>query len=134
MTPDLEVTEVDRLPQVVDRAALRASIDRHYPADLRAKQVSGSALVDVRVDAEGTVASATAIDRPAGMRAVLILEETDGSQRRVTPNDHPAFQAAAEAALMEVRFSPAMRDGRAVPFTMRMTISFGPPAIPPAGA
>lgn len=118
---------VDRLPQVVDRAALRASIERHYPAELRAEQASGSALVDVLVDADGMVAAATAIDRPAGARAVLILEEKDGSQRRIDPADHPAFQAAAASALREVRFSPAMRDGQPVPFTMRMTISFGAP-------
>lgn len=129
MTPQQvrQVTGVDRLPQVVDKIAFRASVDRHYPAELRAEQASGSALVDVLVDAEGTVASTTAIDRPAGTRAVLILEEKDGSQRRITPNDHPAFQAAAASALREVRFSPAMRDGQPVPFTLRMTVTFDPP-------
>lgn len=123
-----QITGVDRLPEVVDKAAFRASIERHYPADLRAQETSGSALVDVLVDADGTVASTTPIDRPAGLRAVMILEEKDGSQRRITPNDHPAFQAAAVSALREVRFSPAVRDGKAVPFTMRMTVTFNPPA------
>lgn len=130
MTPEQirQTTGVDRLPEVVDKAALRASIERNYPAQLRAEQASGSALVDVLVDADGTVASATAIHRPFGNRAVMILEETDGTQRRITPNDHPAFQAAAVSALREVRFSPAVRDGQAVPFTLRMTVTFDPPA------
>jgi outer membrane biosynthesis protein TonB len=129
MTPEQirRTTGVDRLPQVVDKAAFAASLQRHYPTDLRAERASGSALVDVLVDEAGRVASVTAIDRPAGMRSVLILEEKDGSQRRLIPNDNPAFQTAAAAALREVRFSPAVRDGLAVPYTMRMTVSFDPP-------
>lgn len=130
MTPGQmrQMTGVDRLPEVADKAAFKAAVERHYPAEMRAQRASGSALVDVLVGSDGTVASATAIDRPAGMRAVLILEERDGTQRRITPDDHPAFQAAALAAIRDVRFSPAVRDGQAVPFTLRMTISFTPPA------
>lgn len=130
MTPEQvrQMTGVDRLPEVLDKVAFKASISRHYPAELRTEQASGSALVDVLVDADGTVSSATAVDRPAGMRAVMILEDRDGTQRRVTPNDHPAFQAAAVSALREVNFSPAVRDGKAVPFTLRMTVTFEPPA------
>ena len=33
------------------------------------------------------------------LRAVMILEERDGTQRRITPNDDPAFQASAVSAL-----------------------------------
>ena len=36
------------------------------------------------------------------------------------------FGAAAEAALREVRFTPARRDGQSVPFEMRLTIVFTP--------
>jgi hypothetical protein len=129
MTPEQirRTTGVDHLPQVVEKPAFVTSLQRHYPADLRAQRASGSALVDVLVDESGQVASVTAIDRPRGMRSVLILEEKDGTQRRVTPDDHPAFQAAAASALREVRFSPAIRDGLAVPYTMRMTVTFDPP-------
>jgi hypothetical protein len=35
--------------------------------------------------------------------------------------------SAAEAAALELSFSPAMRDGVAVPFTMRMSIEFALP-------
>jgi outer membrane biosynthesis protein TonB len=130
MTPEQvrQLTGVDRLPEVTDKAAFKAGIERHYPAELRLEGVSGSALIDVLVDAEGRVASATPIDRPAGMHAVMILEQKDGTQLRITPNDQPAFQAAAASALREVRFSPAVRDGQPVPFTLRMTVTFDPPA------
>lgn len=130
MTPGQvrQMTGVDRLPQVLDRAALQAGIERAYPAELRAAGASGSALVDVLVDESGRVASVTPIARPAGIRAVLILEEEDGSQRRITPEEHPAFQAAAVSALRDIGFSPAMRDGQPVPYTMRMTVTFDPPA------
>lgn len=130
MTPEQvrQMTGVDRLPQVLDRSAFKARIEQAYPAELRTEGVAGSALVDVRIDEAGSVASVTPIDRPAGMRATLILEEADGSQRRINPTDHPAFQAAAALALRDIRFSPAIRDGQPVPFTMRMTVSFDPPA------
>lgn len=129
MTPEQvrQMTGVDRLPQVLDQPAFNAKIEQAYPAELRAQGVAGSALVDVLVDEAGRVTSVTPIHRPANMRAVLILEEEDGSQRRVTPKDHPAFQAAAVSALRDVGFSPAIRDGQPVPFTMRMTVTFDPP-------
>lgn len=130
MTPEQmrELTGVDRLPEVVDKAAFRTAMERNYPAELRSEAISGSALVDVRIDPDGTVASVSPIDRPAGARMELVLEERDGTQRRVVPQAHPAFQAAAIKALRTVRFSPARRDGVAVPFTLRMTVTFDPPA------
>ena len=130
MTPEQmrELAGVDRLPEILDKNAFRASLERNYPSELRADAVSGSALIDVLVDERGRVESVTAISRPRGMNTAMILEEKDGTQRRVTPNDHPAFQAAAVKALHEVQFSPAIRDDQAVPYTLRMTVSFGPPA------
>ena len=130
MTPALlrQMTGVDRLPQPVDPAALQAALKRHYPPEVSADGVSGSVLLDVRVDEAGGVASVTAIDRPAGVHATMVLQERDGTERRVEPNDHPAFRPAAQAALRQVRFTPAMRDGRPVPFTLRMTVIFDPPA------
>jgi hypothetical protein len=88
--------------------------------------VGGSVLVDVRVAADGGVEEVEVVPRPAGIHAAMILREPDGSSRRVEPNDDPAFGPAARAALMETRFTPALRDGRPVPFTMRMTIAFDP--------
>lgn len=123
-----QMTGVDRLPEVVDKAALRASINKSYPEALRSEAVSGSALVDVAIDPQGSVESVTAIPRPGGIRSTMILENKDGTQRKVSLNDHPAFQAAAESAIKGVQFTPAMRDGQAVPYTLRMTVTFDPPA------
>lgn len=120
-----QMTGVDRLPQVLDPSAFKARIEQAHPADQR---VAGSALVDVLVDEAGRVAAVTPIDRPAGKRAELVLKEKDGSQRHVTLHEHPSFQAAAMSALREVEFSPAVRDGQPVPFTLRMTVLFDPPA------
>jgi hypothetical protein len=120
-----QISGVDRPPLVRNPAAFKARIQQAYPTDQRAP---GSALVDVRVDEAGHVASVTPIDRPAGARAELILEQRDGSQRPVALYDHPSFQAAAVRALRDVEFSPAVRDGLPVPFTLRMTVLFDPPA------
>jgi outer membrane biosynthesis protein TonB len=130
MTPEQvrQMTGVDRLPQVLDQTAFAARIEEAYPAELRVERVAGSALVDVLIDEGGRVASVIPIDRPAGMRTSLILEGEDGSQRHVTTQDHPAFRKAAASALRDVRFSPAIRDGQPVPFTMRMTVNFEPSA------
>jgi hypothetical protein len=78
----------------------------------------------------GRVASVTPIDHPAGMRAVMVLPERDGTERRREPNDHAGFQAAAGAGPREVRFSSGMPDGHRVPFSLRMTVAFAPPATP----
>ena len=130
MTPEQvrQVTGVDRLPEVVDPAALRASISQSYPEALRSEAVSGSALVDVTIDPRGGVESVTAISRPGGIRSTMILENKDGTRRKVSLNDHPAFQAAAESAIRGIRFTPATRDGQAVPYTLRRTVTFEPPA------
>lgn len=121
------MTGVDRLPVPADRAAFMASLAAHYPAAHRAAGVTGSALVDVAVDAEGKVAAVEVIPRPQGMNAILVLRGKDGTERQVTPQDDPAFGAAAQAALRGVRFTPAMRDGKPVPYTLRMTVTFDPP-------
>jgi hypothetical protein len=129
MTPDQvrQLSGVDRLPDVVDKAALREVIAANYPEEMRPDAVSGSALVDVLIDSQGNVGSVTAIDRPGGIRSAMILQDKAGTQRTVTLNDHPQFQAAAVRALESVRFTPAMLDGKPVPYTLRMTVTFDPP-------
>lgn len=129
MTPDQlrAMTGVDRLPAPSDKAAFMAALASHYPASHRATGESGSALVDVAIDDAGKVASVEIIQRPTGTNTILVLRERDGTERRVTPQDDPDFGAAAQAALRTVRFTPAMRDGKPVPYTMRMTVTFDPP-------
>jgi outer membrane biosynthesis protein TonB len=130
MTPDQlrQMTGVDRLPVPADRGAFIASIAKHYPAAMRAAGVGGSALVDATIDAEGNVSAVEVVQRPMSPRTTMILRDAAGTERRFTPQDDPRFEAAARAALREVRFTPAVRDGQPVAYTMRMTISFDPPA------
>ena len=129
MTPDeLRQVGVDRLPVFADADALRQSMRRHHPPELR--DIGGSVLADVEIDALGTVRSVTIVPRPAGIRAAMVLQQADGTERIVQPNDDPALGPAAQAALRETRFIPAVRDGAPVPFTLRMTIRFDPPAAP----
>jgi hypothetical protein len=127
------MTGVDRLPVFADREALRRSMARHHPPALRDAAIGGSVLADVRIDAFGGVEAVTIVPRPAEVRAAMVLREADGTERAVHPHDDPAFAPAAEAVLRETRFTPAMRDGQPVPFTMRMTISFDRPSTPAAG-
>jgi outer membrane biosynthesis protein TonB len=130
MTPEQlrQMTGVDRLPVPVDRGALMASVASHYPPPMRSAGVGGSALVDVTIDEQGLVSAVELVQRPLGPRTIMVLREANGTERRVAPHDDPAFGAAAQAALRPVRFTPAVRDGRPVPYTMRMTINFDPPA------
>jgi hypothetical protein len=130
MTPDQlrRMTGVDRLPVPADHGAFVASIAKHYPAAMRSAGVGGSALVDATIDADGNVTAVEAVQRPMAPRTTLVLRDADGTERRVVPRDDPLFGAAAQAALREVRFIPAVRDGQPVAYTMRMTINFDPPA------
>jgi outer membrane biosynthesis protein TonB len=128
MTPDelRRTAGVDRLPAFADTDALRGAMRRHHPPALREAGIGGSVLADVDIDAHGTVQSVAIVPRPAGVRASMVLQAADGTERIVHPADDPAFGPAAEAALREMRFIPALRDGRPVPFTLRMTIRFDP--------
>ena len=130
MTPEQlrRMTGVDRLPAPADRGAFVASISKHYPRAMRSAGVGGSALVDATIDATGSVSAVEVVQRPFSPRTIVILRDADGTERRVAPQDDPLFGAAARAALREVRFTPAMRDGQPVEYTMRMTINFDPPA------
>ncbi|HEX6042331.1 hypothetical protein [Longimicrobium sp.] len=130
MTPERlrALAGVDRLPLFTDVDALNRSLQRHHPADLRAAGVGGSVLADVAIDEHGEVQAVTIVPRPSTAHVTMVMVEEDGTTRSVQPADNPAFGPAAEAALMETRFTPAMRDGQPVPFTLRMTVTFDPPA------
>jgi TonB family protein len=109
-------------------AEFSASLDRHYPAALRARGVAGTALVDVHVAADGRVEAVDVVSRPghpepATHRAVL----RDARETSVLEiNDRPEFGVAAQAALRETRFEPALNDGEPVPYMLRMTVQFDP--------
>jgi len=136
LTPEAlrEMTGVSALPKPVDGADLLRAVQRHYPAELRGRGARALVLVDASIDATGRVTHVEVVQPPAGdghHRAVVLdRDPATGreTQRTLSASGpyEPAFGPAAQAALREVRFIPAMRDGQAVPFRMRMSVDFAP--------
>lgn len=128
-----QMTGLSRMP-LPDVDALTQSLARHYPAELVGVRPRSLVLVDVQLDAEGRVIGVHPVDRPARSNVKMILvEESSGTN---APVERPfqgtydaAFGPAARAALREVRFEPAMRDGRPVPYMLRMTVEFTSPQL-----
>jgi outer membrane biosynthesis protein TonB len=123
-------TGLSHLPEPADRTEFAARLESHYPAQFRAERVSGTTLVDVHVDDQGRVGEVEVIQRPVTPHqdVTAVLLDRDGSPRVMKLNDQPEFGAAAQAALRETRFLPALKDGKPVAFTLRMTVQFDPPA------
>ena len=115
------------------RAETEARMLRHYPPHLLARGVSGSALLDVVVGADGTVQAVHVATPPASAgTTTAVFEDRDPRTGKVTthtiePVYDPAFAAAAQAVVRETRFRPTLRDGRPVTDTLRMGIHFAPP-------
>lgn len=129
-----ELTGLSHLPMPADDRAIGASLRRHYPRDLLAQRRSGSVLVDIMLDDRGIVQDIQAVPRAslptsADEHRMMVRERVNGQlvEREATLTYDPRFDPAAEAALHEVRFLPALKNGRAVPFTLRMTVEFAPP-------
>ena len=122
----------DVAPRPRDVGALHRSMDRHYPAGLRAAGRAGAVLLDIHVDAAGAVRDVDVVTPPsesAEMQMVLVDEDPRTgkvTERRHRPVYDPAFGPAARAALLETRFTPAVRNGRPVAETLRMSVEFGP--------
>lgn len=127
-------TGLSHLPRPLNLDALNRSLARHYPAQFVGLRPQTAVLVDVSLDATGLVRGVEVVDRPgqpANVRKVMI-ERPAGSnsdiQREHRTTYDQAFGPAAAAALREVRFHPALREGRPVPYTLRMTVEFTSPA------
>lgn len=123
-------TGLSHLPEPSNPAEFAARLKSHYPAQFRAERVSGTTLVDVHVDAQGRVGDVEVIQRPVTRHqdVTAVLQDEDGS-RVMKLNDQPEFGAAAQAALRETRFLPALKDGKPVAYKLRMTVQFAPPAV-----
>ncbi|HEX8319686.1 hypothetical protein [Longimicrobium sp.] len=130
-----QLSGLSSLPHPDDNV-LGAALRRHYPAELRGGGISGSVLIDVAVNDRGHVESARAVapaslPNPTDEHRIVVRERVPGSrdlvERELALRYDTRFAPAAEAALREVPFRPAMRDGRAAPFTIRMTVTFTPP-------
>jgi hypothetical protein len=125
-------TGLSHLPRPQNPEALRQSLARHYPKERAGVRPSTSVLVDVSLDANGRVQNVAVVDPPPAATASVALIEpgSKGEVQRAMPATvyDPAFGPAAAAALKEVRFHPARKDGQPVPFTMRMSVEFTSPA------
>ncbi|HLL84469.1 MAG TPA: energy transducer TonB [Longimicrobium sp.] len=121
-------TGLSHLPEPANTAELTALLKRNYPAKLKAQGVAGSALLDVHVDAEGRVSEVDIVNRPGNAEHQTnraVLEGQNGTEVLET-NDRPEFGAAAQAALRQTRFQPALKEGKPVAYKLRMTVQFDP--------
>jgi outer membrane biosynthesis protein TonB len=126
---------VTQLPRPRDDAAFTESLRRHYPAELRAERRTGAVLLDVTIDPQGIVRAVEVVPAAGGgaegtHRAVLLDRDPATGrtvERPLQPKYDAAFGPAAQAALREVRFSPALRGNQPVTHTLRMTVEFPPP-------
>lgn len=89
------------LPRLVDRGALQGRVQSHYPADLRSRQVETSAVLQLTIDASGTVTRAAA--PVAGC--------------------FPTAAAAAAEAATHFRFEP-LPDGATAPREVLASLTF----------
>jgi hypothetical protein len=117
---------------------LVAALRRHYPREL-AERGTRSVFVDVTVSETGAVTHVDVLPAPPPDPNVrmVILEKVPDSDRTVEREHEPvyddAFAPAARAALKEVRFRPAMRQGKAIPYTVRIGLEFTRPSSAGAG-
>lgn len=130
-----EMAGVSHLPVPVNFADLRRSLARHYPRQFVGVRPRTSVLVDVMVDEKGFVREVGVVDRPAGTDEqvkMVVLDRVRGSNTKVAREVESAydqsFGPAAQAAIKDVRFHPAIRNGKPVPFTVRITVEFTSPA------
>lgn len=127
-----EASGLSHLPRPQSLEALNRSLAKHYPATLIGGRPRTSVLVDVTLDENGVVKRVAVVDRPAVTTSrVVLLDDAPGGKGDVLREHATIYDAsfgpAAVAALNEVRFHPARREGRPVPFTLRMSVEFTSP-------
>jgi outer membrane biosynthesis protein TonB len=127
-----EAFGVSAMPRPAE--TFHASLQRHYPEELREEGVSGFVLLSVDVDEQGEVLQAKAVRRQQtpGVRVEAHLVDSSGIRPMPVPDGlpHPALRAAAEKAVRETRFHPAELDGVPVPFwDLRIGVRIDPPAV-----
>jgi outer membrane biosynthesis protein TonB len=129
-----QMTGLSHMPRPESVDALNRSLARHYPRELAGVRPRSLVLVDVQLDEQGRVRDVRPVDRPATAPSnvnMVLVDEVPGNntpvERTYQGTYDSAFGPAARAALQEVRFEPAMRNGRPVPYTLRMTVEFTSP-------
>jgi len=91
-------------PELKDRNAAVAAVDRHYPDSLKAMGIGGTANVWVYIDEEGRVES-TRVQKSSG---------------------YETLDQAAMAAASEFEFTPALNRNQPVPVWIAIPITFNP--------
>jgi hypothetical protein len=129
-----QMTGLSHMPRPESVDALNRSLARHYPLELAGVRPRSLVLVDVQLDEQGRVRDVRPVDRPAtapSNASMVLVDEVPGNNTPVERAHQGTYDAtfgpAARAALREVRFQPALRDGRPVPYTLRMTVEFTSP-------
>lgn len=95
--------EVDQAPSLANGSAFRSAVQRTYPPTLRSSGQWGNAIVSFTVGADGRVE-----------RGSISVDQVS----------HPAFRAAATAAISSARFNPARVDGQPVRAQVSMPITW----------
>lgn len=89
-------------PELIDRAVTAGILQSVYPTALRDAGIEGTTVLWTFIDAAGAVRDT----------------------RVATPSGHPEIDAAAEAAMLQVRFTPAMNGGEPVPVWIQLPVTF----------
>jgi TonB family protein len=88
-----------------------------YPDDVKVSKIEGTVLVDVVIDENGNVASATAATEPVKM------PQRDGTVKELEPAN-PILRQAAEKAALESKFAPTLLQGQPVKVRGRIVYVF----------
>lgn len=114
-----DLTDVEEVPELVNREAVAAALSREYPRDLLAQGQTGTVTLRFRVMEDGRVD-----------RATLTIEQFS----------HPGFGDAATRVVYAMHFRPARISGKRVPVWVTMPVTFqvdygtqnlSPPGSPP---
>jgi hypothetical protein len=114
---------LSHLPVPENREAFAASMRRHFPRQLMGVRPRTAVLVDVSVGTSGIVEEVRVVDHGGtgddGQVRAVVRQKVPGTNQVVERELNATYDAA---------FGPALRDGRPVPYTMRMTVEFTDPA------
>ncbi|MFL5382410.1 MAG: energy transducer TonB [Longimicrobiaceae bacterium] len=99
----LELSEVEAVPELLNRAEVAGEIARNYPPLLRDAGVAGSVTLRMRIGSDGVVDG----------RSIEVLEST-----------HDLFGEAASRVAQRLRFRPATVGGKPVPVWVTLPVAF----------
>lgn len=111
----------DQLPKEINGGILNGKavklVKPDYPDDVKASKIEGTVLVDVVIDENGNIASATAVTEPVKM------PQRDGTVKEIEPAN-PILREAAEKAAKESKFSPTLLNDQPVKVRGRIVYVF----------